>query len=178
MRPALSRKPLPRFARSRRSVPRPPALAAGCAPPQTRLVKQRDVTPLQPRCARLTQRDAPRAVLRTRKTRCASCTCAPRSCKRATVVVKLRIKMPGNTFCAPRHLMLVSHLVVSRPYSMMLTTAPEPTVRPPSRIAKRRPSSIAIGWISSMVISTLSPGMHISVPAGSSMTPVTSVVRK
>src|SRR5690606_23846996 len=30
-------------------------------------------------------------------------------------------------------------------YSMILATTPAPTVRPPSRIAKRRPSSIAIG---------------------------------
>ena len=63
-------------------------------------------------------------------------------------------------------------------YSMIEATRPDPTVRPPSRIAKVRPCSIAIGWISSMVISTLSPGMHISVPAGSSQTPVTSVVLK
>ena len=63
-------------------------------------------------------------------------------------------------------------------YSMIVATAPEPTVLPPSRIAKRRPCSIATLWISSTVISTLSPGMHISVPAGSSQTPVTSVVLK
>src|SRR5699024_2847177 len=61
---------------------------------------------------------------------------------------------------------------------MILVTRPEPTVRPPSRMAKPRPSSMAIGWISSTVISVLSPGMTISVPSGSSMTPVTSVVRK
>ncbi|UZK02580.1 hypothetical protein GAY96_01070 [Venatoribacter cucullus] len=30
-------------------------------------------------------------------------------------------------------------------YSIILATTPAPTVRPPSRIAKRRPSSIAIG---------------------------------
>ena len=63
-------------------------------------------------------------------------------------------------------------------YSMIVATRPDPTVRPPSRIAKRRPCSIATLWISSIVISTLSPGMHISVPAGSSQTPVTSVVLK
>ena len=51
-------------------------------------------------------------------------------------------------------------------YSMIVATRPDPTVRPPSRIAKVRPCSIAIGWISSIVISTLSPGMHISVPSG------------
>jgi hypothetical protein len=31
---------------------------------------------------------------------------------------------------------------------MIFATTPAPTVRPPSRIAKRKPSSIAIGWIS------------------------------
>ena len=65
-----------------------------------------------------------------------------------------------------------------RDHSIIVATAPEPTVWPPSRIAKRRPCSIATLWISSTVISTLSPGMHISVPAGSSQTPVTSVVLK
>ena len=63
-------------------------------------------------------------------------------------------------------------------YSMIVATRPDPTVRPPSRIAKRRPCSIATGWISSIVISTLSPGMHISVPSGRLQTPVTSVVLK
>ena len=63
-------------------------------------------------------------------------------------------------------------------YSMIVATRPDPTVRPPSRIANVRPCSIAIGWISSIVISTLSPGMHISVPSGRVITPVTSVVRK
>ena len=71
-----------------------------------------------------------------------------------------------------------AHHAVLKNYSMMLATRPEPTVRPPSRIAKVSPFSMAIGWISSMVISTLSPGMHISVPSGRLMTPVTSVVRK
>ena len=63
-------------------------------------------------------------------------------------------------------------------YSMIVATRPDPTVRPPSRIAKVRPWLIAIGWISSIVISTLSPGMHISVPSGNIQTPVTSVVLK
>jgi len=42
-------------------------------------------------------------------------------------------------------------LMVFRPkkllknYSIILATTPAPTVRPPSRIAKRKPSSIAIG---------------------------------
>ena len=65
----------------------------------------------------------------------------------------------------------VDHLVI-------LVTRPAPTVRPPSRIAKRRPSSMAIGWISSTIMSVLSPGMTISRPSGRVTTPVTSVVRK
>src|SRR6478735_11127787 len=47
-------------------------------------------------------------------------------------------------------------------YLVILLTTPEPTVRPPSRIAKRRPSSIAIGAISLTPIVTLSPGITIS----------------
>ena len=63
-------------------------------------------------------------------------------------------------------------------YFRILETTPAPTVRPPSRIAKRRPSSIAIGLISSIVILMLSPGITISTPSGNSTEPVTSVVRK
>src|SRR5947208_238809 len=44
---------------------------------------------------------------------------------------------------------------------------PAPTVRPPSRIANRRPFSIATGVISSIASATLSPDITISVPAGS-----------
>ncbi len=61
--------------------------------------------------------------------------------------------------------------------AMIFVTRPAPTVRPPSRIAKRWCSSIAIGVISSTSISTLSPGMHISAPSSFAV-PVTSVVRK
>ena len=57
-------------------------------------------------------------------------------------------------------------------------TKPAPTVLPPSRMAKRRPCSIAIGVISVTTIFTLSPGITISVPLGNSTDPVTSVVRK
>src|SRR5262249_24332755 len=63
-------------------------------------------------------------------------------------------------------------------YSMISATTPETTVRPPSRIANRCVLSIAIGVISSTVISTLSPGITISVPLGRFATPVTSVARK
>src|SRR5690606_27183174 len=63
-------------------------------------------------------------------------------------------------------------------YLMIFDTTPAPTVRPPSRIANRRPSSIAIGLISVTDIFTLSPGITISTPSGSSTAPVMSVVRK
>ena len=63
-------------------------------------------------------------------------------------------------------------------YFVILSTTPAPTVRPPSRIAKRRPSSMAIGVINSIDISMLSPGITISTPVGRVATPVTSVVRK
>jgi len=61
---------------------------------------------------------------------------------------------------------------------MILATTPAPTVRPPSRMAKRSPSSMAIGAISLTVMLTLSPGITISLSLGSSTAPVTSVVRK
>src|SRR5439155_8007487 len=64
------------------------------------------------------------------------------------------------------------------PYLSMAVTTPAPTVRPPSRTAKRRPWSMAIGWMSSMSMFVLSPGMTISWPSGSLIEPVTSVVRK
>src|SRR5262245_40079253 len=54
-------------------------------------------------------------------------------------------------------------------YSMILATTPAPTVRPPSRIAKRSFSSMAIGVISSTLSSALSPGMIISTPSFSLM---------
>jgi len=63
-------------------------------------------------------------------------------------------------------------------YSMTLATTPAPTVLPPSRMAKRRPCSIAMGAISVTTILMLSPGITISVAAGNSTAPVTSVVLK
>ena len=54
---------------------------------------------------------------------------------------------------------------------------PAPTVRPPSRIAKRAPFSSATGVCSSAVIVVLSPGITISTPSGNFNDPVTSVVR-
>ena len=65
-----------------------------------------------------------------------------------------------------------------RNYSTIPDTVPAPTVRPPSRIAKRNPLSMATGVINSTSICTLSPGITISMPSGSFATPVTSVVRK
>ena len=70
----------------------------------------------------------------------------------------------------------VSH--VSRRYSTISVMVPEPTVRPPSRIANRSPFSSATGVISSTVTDTLSPGITISTPSGRFATPVTSVVRR
>ena len=78
----------------------------------------------------------------------------------------------------PQTIPIAAVFLKRKTYSLILMTTPEPTVRPPSRIAKRRPSSMAMGVISSTSISTLSPGMHISVPSGRVMIPVTSVVRK
>ena len=61
---------------------------------------------------------------------------------------------------------------------MILPTAPDPTARPPSRIASVSFPSIAIGAISSTVNFKLSPGITISVPPVSTTVPVTAVVRK
>ena len=47
------------------------------------------------------------------------------------------------------------------PHLVILMTRPAPTVRPPSRMANRSPSSMAIGAINSTVISVLSPGITI-----------------
>src|ERR1019366_10723167 len=63
-------------------------------------------------------------------------------------------------------------------YSSTSVTRPAPMVRPPSRIAKRWPLSIATGAITVMSTETLSPGITISTPCGRATVPVTSVVRK
>src|SRR5262249_46874361 len=63
------------------------------------------------------------------------------------------------------------------PYSKILVATPAPTVRPPSRIAKRCFSSSATAVMRSTVIFTLSPGITILTSSGSAMVPVTSVVR-
>ena len=91
----------------------------------------------------------------------------------------LCLKISGRAITLFRiFLSYLSLLRIISNYSMIVATRPDPTVRPPSRIANVRPCSIAIGWMSSIVISTLSPGMHISVPSGRLITPVTSVVLK
>jgi len=63
-------------------------------------------------------------------------------------------------------------------YSITSVITPAPTVLPPSRMAKRRPWSMAIGVMSSTLQVMLSPGITISTPSASFTTPVTSVVRK
>ncbi len=70
------------------------------------------------------------------------------------------------------------HQLRCRPYLITSVTRPAPTVRPPSRIAKRMCCSIAIGVINITSIATLSPGITISTPSGRVISPVTSVVRK
>src|SRR4030095_165929 len=62
-------------------------------------------------------------------------------------------------------------------YSTTSETVPAPTVRPPSRMAKRAPFSSAAGDIRSPVIVVFSPGITISTPSGRFNVPVTSVVR-
>jgi hypothetical protein len=80
-------------------------------------------------------------------------------------------------FLDPSLICLESFAVREIDYSTILVTTPEPTVLPPSRIAKRTPSSIATVFCNSTVTRTLSPGMHISAPIRLAV-PVTSVVRK
>ena len=63
-------------------------------------------------------------------------------------------------------------------YSRISVICPAPTVLPPSRIAKRSPMFNATGWIRVTVMVMLSPGITISTPAGSSISPVTSSVRR
>ena len=95
----------------------------------------------------------------------------------------MKLKWQGRRELNPQPLVLeTSALPIElhpyrRIHSAILVTTPEPTVRPPSRMAKRTPSSIAIGLCNSTSSLTLSPGMHISAPTRLAV-PVTSVVRK
>ena len=91
---------------------------------------------------------------------------------------KLLPLLLGQEFVAPSRQLRPPALPAHCGHSRIFVTTPEPTVRPPSRIAKRRPSSHAIGVIKVISMSMLSPGMTISTPSGSLMLPVTSVVRK
>ncbi len=91
----------------------------------------------------------------------------------AGAVCKSRLRAICTLFCRRQ-----AYAIASDRYSTIEATMPAPTVRPPSRIAKRSFSSIAIGTISSTSTVTLSPGITISVPSGSVTMPVTSVVRK
>jgi hypothetical protein len=92
----------------------------------------------------------------------------------------------SNTNFASRHILVAPQAKRARhplykffpDYCTISAMVPAPTVCPPSRMAKRKPFSIATGVISSITRLTLSPGITISVPAGNSATPVTSVVRR
>ena len=103
--------------------------------------------------------------------------CPARSAARQNAA-RLTQKGPAARRATGPFLRSVSCQKQRRPYLVILATTPEPTVRPPSRIAKRRPSSMAIGAISLTPMVTLSPGITISVPSGRITSPVTSVVRK
>ena len=89
-----------------------------------------------------------------------------------------QLSVAGSRLPARIFLATDNRLLTTDDYSTISETVPAPTVRPPSRIAKRSPFSIAIGAISSISIWMLSPGMTISTPAGRCATPVTSVVLK
>jgi hypothetical protein len=88
-------------------------------------------------------------------------------------VVTLKCDDRSNVFLFGCH----TNLPAFSAYSMILVTTPAPTVRPPSRMANFEPCSNATGTISSTVRFTLSPGITISTPSGSVMSPVTSIVR-
>ena len=70
------------------------------------------------------------------------------------------------------------NIASSAAHSTISVMVQAPTVRPPSRMAKRKPFSRAIGVISSTYKFTLSPGITISTPSGNRTVHVTSVVRK
>ena len=72
----------------------------------------------------------------------------------------------------------ITHLLSASLYSIISLITPAPTVRPPSRMANRSSFSMAMGVIRLISMLTLSPGITISTPSGSVVTPVTSVVRK
>ena len=101
-----------------------------------------------------------------------------RARSRPTPKTKAAPTLSGERRFSGKARSLADRLSAKPTYFRILVTRPAPTVRPPSRIAKRRPSSMATGWISFTEMLVLSPGITISVPSGSVTTPVTSVVRK
>ncbi len=78
----------------------------------------------------------------------------------------------------PSYLQNIEHAYKPCTYLTISVTTPAPTVRPPSRIAKRNSFSMAISFCNSTSTVMLSPGITISTPAGNVTEPVTSVVRK
>ena len=75
---------------------------------------------------------------------CHACICAmPVFMALPVFAVPVDTNIPGTHWGAPG--ISVKDQSV---HLMILVTRPEPTVRPPSRIAKPRPSSMAMGWIS------------------------------
>ncbi len=98
----------------------------------------------------------------------------------ATMPAPPKQNAPCGAFCfvylCHRQACAIAEAIID--YSMIEATMPAPTVRPPSRMAKRSFSSIAIGTIRATSAEMLSPGITISVPSGSVTMPVTSVVRK
>ena len=100
-----------------------------------------------------------------------------RHCTTSSLESPSQIELKTRSFRKIRWASVAHRLEQIQYYWVIWVTAPAPTVRPPSRIANRSPSSIATGVISSTPIWMLSPGITISVPSGSSIAPVTSVVR-
>jgi len=109
---------------------------------------------------RARQRDDRSVVLRHRYAPCSISRCA-REALKAVRIRSSRVNRSSLSFI----------------YASTFVTTPAPTVCPPSRIAKRSPSSSAIGVPSVTSRLTLSPGTTISRPSGSFTSPVTSVVR-
>ena len=62
-----------------------------------------------------------------------------------------RFKKNKGAVIASFIILIIVLFAIIKNYLMIAATTPEPTVLPPSRIAKRRPSSIAIGVISLIV---------------------------
>jgi len=96
----------------------------------------------------------------------------PTHCRVAGHSSFTRLKNGGGSF--PPRSILLKPIV----YTTTSLTRPAPIVRPPSRIAKRWPFSMATGEINSTSTDTLSPGITISTPVGKVTLPVTSLVRK